>query len=162
MQFYKAKNSEVGEGVEATVIFHKNNGDELICVRSGFEAFEEQNPEVEQITKDEVNDLLAESEVVISVPVKQEIRTDNKLSQEDILLQIQDKENLTADIATSEETDSDGNKTQKITFFEKREIKSVEDFLQAQQDQLKEPEQVQVAEEVAPIEDAEPAAEPIK
>ena len=43
MKFYKAKHSVVGEGVEATVIYHKDNGDELVCVREGFELFERKN-----------------------------------------------------------------------------------------------------------------------
>ena len=54
MKFYKAQSSEVGEGVEATVLYHKDNGDELVCVRSGFETFEEQNPDVEELAREDV------------------------------------------------------------------------------------------------------------
>lgn len=145
MQFYTVTRSQVGEGVEATVLYHKDNGDELVCVRSGFGAFEGQNPEAEQITQDAADLLLANAAVVIAVPVKQEIRSsDNKLSQEDILLEIQNEETPTVDIATHEETDPEGNKIQKLTYFEEKEIKSVEDFLKAQVAQATEPEQVVV------------------
>lgn len=164
MQFYSAKKSEVGEGVEATVLYHEDNGDELVCVRSGFEAFEEQNPEAEQVTQDEADELLADANVVISVPVKQEIRSsDNKKSQDDILEEIQSKENSTADIATHEEADAEGNKVQKLTYYEERPIKSVADFLKAQADQIAEPEKIIVPDpEPEPAEEAEPVEEPIK
>lgn len=145
MQFYTVKKSQVGEGVEATVLYHKDNGDELVCVRTGFEAFEEQNQEAEQITQEDADQLLADAAVVVSVPVKQEIRSsDNKRSQEDILQEIQNEETPTVDITTHEETDAEGNKIQKLTYYEEKEIKSVEDFLKAQVAQTTEPEQVVV------------------
>jgi len=151
MQFYTVQNSQVGEGVEATVLYHQANGDELICVRSGSEVFEEQNPEAEQVTQVEADQLLADASVIISVPVKEEIRSSaNKKSQDDILQEIQSEENSTADIAVHEETDAQGNKVQKLTYYEEREIKSVEDFLNAQAAQAAELEKIVV-----------PAPEPI-
>jgi hypothetical protein len=86
------------------------------------------------------------------------------MSKEDIAAEIDSKDSLTVDIATAEEVDPEGNKIQKLTFFEKREIKSVEDFLKAQADQLKEPEQTEAAEivEAEPVEEAAPVEEEIK
>jgi hypothetical protein len=164
MKFYQAENTQVGEGVEATVIFHEDNGTELLCVRSGFEAFEEANPDVEEISVDEADEILAEKAVVISVPARKEVRSENHMSKEDIAAEIDSKDSLTVDIATAEEVDPEGNKIQKLTFFEKREIKSVEDFLKAQADQLKEPEQTEAAEivEAEPVEEAAPVEEEIK
>lgn len=139
MKFYKAKHSVVGEGVEATVIYHKDNGDELLCVRSGFEEFEEQNSDSEECNIEEADNLLSKAAVKITVPSKTEIRTENKLSKDDIQLEIVNDETKTVDIAEVKEKDAEGNEVQKLTFFEHREIKSVEDFLKAQEDQLKEP-----------------------
>lgn len=162
MKFYEAKNSVVVEGVEATVIYHKDNGDELLCIRSGFEAFQEENPDAEERTVEEADGLLSVAEIKMTVPSKTEIRKESKLSKEDIQLEITNEETKTVDVAEVEEKDTEGNNVQKLTFFEHREIKSVEDFLKAQEEQLKEPEQVEVAEEEAPIEEAEPAEEIIK
>lgn len=134
MQFYTVQNSQVGEGVEATVLYHQANGDELICVRSGSEVFEEQNPEAEQVTQVEADQLLADASVIISVPVKEEIRSSaNKKSQDDILQEIQSEENSTADIAVHEETDAQGNKVQKLTYYEERESNRSRIFLMLRQ-----------------------------
>jgi hypothetical protein len=162
MKFYKAKHSVVGEGVEATVVYHKDNGDELICVRDGFEPFEEQNPEAEEQTIEEADSLLEKEAVKIAVPTKTELRKENKLSKEEIQAEIENEETATANISIIEEKDEEGKPVQKLTFFEHREIKSVEDFLKAQDEQLKAAEQVQGAEEVLPAEEAEPVDEPIK
>ena len=161
MKFYESKHSVVGEGVEATVIYHKDNGDELLCVRSGFEAFEVQNPDAEERDVEETDKLLSKAAIKMSVPTKTEIRSDNKLSKDDIHLEIANEETPTVDIAEIEQKDAEGKEVQKLTFFEHREIKSVEDFLKAQEEQLKEPEQVQIAEEAVP-EEVEPVEEPIK
>jgi hypothetical protein len=84
-----------------------------------------------------------------------------KKSQDDILEEIQSKENSTADIATHEEADVEGNKVQKLTYYEERQIKSVADFLEAQAAQIAEPEKI-VVPDPEPAEEAEPVEEPIK
>lgn len=149
MKFYKAKHSVVGEGVEATVVYHKDNGDELICVREGFEAFEIENPEAKEQTAEEADKLLEKAEVSIAVPTKAEIRKEKQLSKEEIQLEIASEETATADIAVVEEKDEEGKSVQKLTYFEKREIKSVEDFLKAQEEQQKELVHVVPADEAA-------------
>ena len=47
-----------------------------------------------------------------------------------------------------EEKDEEGKPVQKLTYFEQREIKSVEDFLKAQEEQQKELEHVAPADEI--------------
>jgi len=150
MKFYKAKNSSVGEGVYATVLYHKENGDELICVKSGFDLFEEQNEKAKECSTDDADKLIAKAELTISVPVKAKLRK-NKLSDDEILQEIEDETTLTVDIAKSEHKDTDGNTLQKLTYFEDMEIKSVEDFLKAQAAQAAEPEQV-----IVPDQEPEP------
>lgn len=163
MKFYKSKHSAVGEGVEATVVYHKDNGDELICVRDGFESFEEQNPDAEEQTIEEADSLIEKASVKISVPTKAELRKENKLSKEEIRTEIEDEEKPTVNISVIEEKDEEGKPVQKLTFFEQREIKSVEDFLAAQEEQQKEMTHVEVAqldvEETAPVEEAQPMEE---
>ncbi len=149
MKFYKAKHSVVGEGVEATVVYHKDNGDELVCVREGSEAFEEQNPDVKEQTVIEADKLLEKESVKIAVPTKAEIRKQKQLTKEEIEAEIESEETLTADISVVEEKDEEGKPVQKLTYFEQREIKSVEDFLKAQEEQQKELEHVAPADEIA-------------
>ncbi len=149
MKFYKAKHSVVSEGVEATVVYHKDNGDELVCVREGAEAFEEQNPDAKEQTVVEADKLLGKESVKISVPTKAEIRKQKPLTKEEITSEIENAETLTADISVVEEKDKEGKAVQKLTYFENREIKSVEDFLKAQEEQQKELEHVAPADEVA-------------
>lgn len=149
MKFYKAKHSVVGEGVEATVVYHKDNGDELVCVREGFEAFEIENPDAKEQTTEEADKLLEKAEVSIAVPTKAEIRKEKQFSKEEIQLEIASEETATADIAVVEEKDEEGKPVQKLTYFEKREIKSVEDFLKAQEEQQKELVHVAPADEAA-------------
>ena len=149
MKFYKAKHSVVGEGVEATVVYHKDNGDELVCVREGFEAFEKENPDAKEQTTDETDKLLSKEAVSIAVPSKAEIRKQKLLSKEEIQAEITSEETITADISVVEEKDEEGKPVQKLTYFEKREIKSVEDFLKAQEEQQKELGHVVPADEAA-------------
>lgn len=149
MKFYKAKHSVVGEGVEATVVYHKDNGDELVCVREGSEAFEEQNPDAKEQTFVEADKLLEKETVKIAVPTKAEIRKQKPMTKEEIQAEIESEETLTADISVVEEKDEEGKPVQKLTYFEQREIKSVEDFLKAQEEQQKELEHVAPADEIA-------------
>ena len=149
MKFYKAKHSVVGEGVEATVVYHKDNGDELVCVREGSEAFEEQNPDVKEQTVIETDKLLKKENVKIAVPTKAEIRKQKQLTKEEIQAEIESEETPTADISVVEEKDEEGKPVQKLTYFEQRDIKSVEDFLKAQEEQQKELEHVAPADEIA-------------
>ena len=149
MKFYKAKHSIVGEGVEATVVYHKDNGDELVCVREGFEAFEKENPDAKEQTVVEADKLLEKETVKIAVPTKAEIRKQKPMTKEEIQAEIESEETITADIAVVDEKDEEGKPVQKLTYFEKREIKSVEDFLKAQEEQRKELEHVAPADEVA-------------
>lgn len=149
MKFYKAKHSIVGEGVEATVVYHKDNGDELVCVREGSEAFEEQNPDAKGQTVVEADKLLEKESVKIAVPTKAEIRKQKQMTKEEIQAEIESEETLTADISVVEEKDEEGKPVQKLTYFEQREIKSVEDFLKAQEEQQKELEHVAPADEIA-------------
>lgn len=149
MKFYKAKHSVVGEGVEATVVYHKDNGDELVCVREGFEAFEKENPDAKEQSTEKTDKLLEKEAVSIAVPSKAEIRKQKLLSKEEIQAEITSEETATADIAVVEEKDEEGKPVQKLTYFEKREIKSVEDFLKAQEEQQKELVHVAPADEAA-------------
>lgn len=135
MKFYKAKQAEVGEGVEATVLYHRDNGDELICVKSGFESFEAQNQSAKEVTRDETDKLISKAKLKIAIPVKAEIRRE-KLSDEEILQEITDKSTPTVDIAKIEDKDAEGNPIQKLTYFEEKEIKSVDDFVKAQEAQV--------------------------
>ena len=167
MKFYKAQSSEVGEGVEATVLYHKDNGDELVCVRSGFETFEEQNPDVEELAREDVDQELSKNTIKITVPVRHEIRK-SKMSDEAIRAEIENPETPIVDIAKIEDKDAEGKEIQKLTFFEELEISSVDTFLQAQEAQSKElesivveDEQEKTEEEVKPVEDAESIEEAI-
>lgn len=149
MKFYKAKHSIVGEGVEATVVYHKDNGDELVCVREGFDSFEKENPDAKEQSIEQADKLLEKEAVVIAVPSKAEIRKQKQLSKEEIQTEIESEETTTADIAVVEEKDEEGKPVQKLTYFEKREIKSVEDFLKTQEEQRKELEHVAPADDIA-------------
>lgn len=149
MKFYKAKHSVVGEGVEATVVYHKDNGDELVCVREGFKFFEKENPDAKEQTIEQADKLLEKEIVLIAVPSKAEIRKQKQLSKEEIQTEIDSAETTTADVAVIEEKDDEGKPVQKLTYFEKREIKTVEDFLKAQEEQRKELEHVAPADEIA-------------
>ncbi len=145
MKFYKTKHAEVGEGVEATVLYHKDNGDELICVKSGYENFETQNPKMKEIPREEADKLISKANLKFFVPVKREIRK-TKLSDEEILQEITNEDTPTVDITKIEDKDLEGNPIQKLTYFEMKEIKSTEDFLQAQIAQSAELEPVVVEE----------------
>lgn len=138
MKFYKAKHSVVGEGVEATVVYHKDNGDELVHVREGFDEFEKHNPDAKEQTTEEADKLIEKAAVKIAVPTKAEIRKDNQLTREEIQAEIEDEATPTSDISVIEEKDEEGKSVQKLTYFEHREIKSVEDFLASQEEQKKE------------------------
>jgi len=70
MKFYKAKNTTIGQGVEATVLFHKDNGDELICVHSEFDSFEKQNPKAKECSKEDADKLIKEAKIKLAVPKK--------------------------------------------------------------------------------------------
>ena len=166
MKFYKAQSSEIGEGVEATVLYHKDKGDELVCVRSGFEIFEEQNPNAEELVREDVDKELSKNTIKITVPVRHEIRK-SKMSDEAIRAEIENPETPTVDIAKAEDKDTEGKEIQKLTFFEELEISSVDSFLQAQEAQAKELEPIMVedeeekVEEARPVEDAAPLEENI-
>jgi hypothetical protein len=147
MKFYKAQSSEIGEGVEATVLYHKDNGDELVCVRSGFEIFGEQNPNVEELAREDVDKELSQNTIKITVPVRHEIRK-SKMSDEAIRAEIENSETPTVDIAKTEDKDTEGKEIQKLTFFEELEISSVDSFLEAQKAQVKELEPIIVEDEM--------------
>jgi len=155
MKFYKAKHSVVGEGVEATVVYHKDNGDELVHVREGFDEFEKLNPDAKEQTVEDADKLIEKAAVKIAVPTKAELRSENKLTREEIQAEIDNKETPTSDISVVEEKDQEGKPIQKLTYFEHREIKSVEDFLAAQEDQKKELADEPVAEVVETKTDTE-------
>ncbi|MBI2550872.1 hypothetical protein HYV73_00815 [Candidatus Uhrbacteria bacterium] len=138
MKFYKAKHSTVGDGVEATVVYHKDNGDELVHVREGFDEFEKLNPDAKAQTTEEADKLIEKAAIRLAVPTKTELRKENKLSLQEIEAEIQNEATSTADISVVEEKDDEGKPVQKLTYFEHREIKSVEDFLAAQEGQKKE------------------------
>lgn len=146
MKFYKAKHSVVGEGIEATVVYHKDNGDELVHVREGLEAFEKHNPDAKEQTVEEADKLIEKAAVKIAVPTKAELRKDNPLTREEIQAEIEDETTPTSDISVIEEKDEEGKPVQKLTYFEHREIKSVEDFLASQEEQKKELDHEPVAE----------------
>lgn len=128
MKFYKAKNAEIGEGMDATVVFHKENGDELIFVRSGADAFEAQNPKAKECTSEEADKLLAKAKIQISVPTRKEIRKTDKLTDEQMLSEIDNE--ATATVSISKEESEEG---QTLTYFERREIATTEDFLKTQE-----------------------------
>jgi hypothetical protein len=155
MKFYKAKHSAVGEGIEATVVYHKDNGDELVHVREGFDEFEKLNPEAKEQTVEEADKLIEKAAIKIAVPTKAELRSENKLTHEEIQAEIDNKETPTSNISIVEEKDQEGKPIQKLIYFEHREIKSVEDFLSAQEEQKKELVQEPVAEVVETKTDTE-------
>ncbi len=146
MKFYKAKHSVVGDGVEATVVYHKDNGDELVYVREGHAEFEKLNPDAKEQTTAEADKLIQKAAVKIAVPTKAVLRKDNQLTREEIQAEIEDEATPTSDISVIEEKDEEGKSVQKLTYFEHREIKSVEDFLAAQEEQKKKLDHEPVAE----------------
>ena len=83
------------------------------------------------------------------MPSKADIRKQKQLSKEEIRAEIENEETTTADIAVVEEKDEEGKPVQKLTYFEKKEIKTVEDFLKAQEEQRKELEHVVLDDEIA-------------
>ncbi len=135
MKFYKTKHAEIGEGVEATVLFHKDNGDELILVRSGWDAFAEQNPKAKECTIEDADKLLQKKKIKLTIPKRKEIRKDQKLSDDDLLKEIENPETLTVSVNKTESEEG-----QVLTYIEEVEIVSVEDFLKAQNTQASEPE----------------------
>lgn len=167
MKIYTAKNAEIGEGVEATVLFHKDTSDELICVHEGTDAFEEQNPKAKECKKEDADKLLAKESLKIRVPSKKELRRKSKkLKDEDIVEEINNEETTTTDVAKTEEVDEEGNEVQKLTYYEDVEIKSVDDFLAAHEAKKAKVEEVEIAEEEevpveTPVEEAPSAEEEI-
>ena len=136
MKFYKVKNAKIGQGVEATVIFHKDNGDELICVRSDWDSFEKQNPKAKECSKENADKLLKTSKIKLAVPKKKVRRKKDKhLSDEDILKEIEDEKTPTVNIIKS-----DNEEDQTLTYVEEVEIASTDEFFEAQKAQIEEPE----------------------
>jgi len=128
MKFYKAKHAEVGDGVEATVIFHKDNGEELLCVRSGWNSFEKQNPKAKECSTESADKLLKTEKPKLAIPRKKERRKKGKhLTDEDILKEIEDKKTPTVNILKSENEEE-----QTLTYVEDVEITSTEEFFKAQ------------------------------
>jgi len=133
MKFYKAKNSTIGQGVKAIVLYHKVKGDELICVYSDFGSFEKQNPKAKECTKEEADKLLKKAKPKITLPSKEEIRERDPLDDQAILKEIESKKTKTVDIKKNEVTNEQGENIQKLTYFEEKEIRSVDDFLAVQE-----------------------------
>lgn len=133
MQFYKAKNTTIGQGVEATVLFHKDNGDELICVHSDFESFEKQNPKAKECSKDDADKLIKKAKIKLAVPKRKELRKAKKLSDEDIMKEIENTKTPTVNILKSENEEE-----QSLTYVEEVEVASVDEFFEAQTAQNKE------------------------
>ena len=102
MKFYKTKHAEIGEGVEATVLFHKDNGDELILVRSGWDAFTEQNPKAKECAIEDADKLLQKTKIKLAVPKRKEIRKAQKLSDDDLLKEIENPETLSVSVNKTE------------------------------------------------------------
>jgi hypothetical protein len=113
MKFYKAKHSVVGEGIEAVVVYHKDNGDELVHVREGFDEFEKLNPDAKEQTIEEADKLIEKAAIKLAVPTKAEVRKENKLSPKEIEAEIQNEETKTSDISVVEDKDEEGNSVQK-------------------------------------------------
>jgi hypothetical protein len=130
MKFYKAKHAEIGEGVEATVLFHKDNGDELICVHSDADSFEKQNPKAKVCSTLEADKLVQKAKIRLAVPRKKELRKTQKLTDDDILKEVEDEKTPTVSILKSE--DEEG---QTLTYMEEVEVASAEEFLKAQKQQ---------------------------
>lgn len=133
MKFYKAKNTTIGQGVEATVLFHKDNGDELICVHSDFESFEKQNPKAKECSKDDADKLIKNAKIKLAVPKRKELRKSKRLSDEDIMKEIEDTKTPTVNIL-KEESDEE----QSLTYVEEVEVTSMDEFLEAQKAQNEE------------------------
>lgn len=133
MKFYKAKNTSIGEGVEATVLFHKDSGDELICVHSDFESFEKQNPKASECSKEDADKLIGKAKVKLAVPKRKELRKAKKLSDEEILKEIEDSKTPTVSIIKS-----DNEEDQSLTYVEEVEITSTDEFFEAQKAQNEE------------------------
>jgi hypothetical protein len=150
MKYYKTKNAEVGTGVEAIVMFRNDKtGEELICVKSGSVAFEKQNKKAKECSQKDADKFLAKAKLKFSVPTKVEIREAEQLSDEEILQEIENKKTATVNIAKEEIEDKKGKRQQKLKFFEEVEIKSTEEFFNAQIAQKEEPEAVVIDEETA-------------
>jgi len=133
MKFYKAKNTSIGQGVEAIVLFHKDNGDELICVHSDFESFEKQNPKVSECSKEDADKLIQKAKIKLAVPKRKELRKAKKLSDEEILKEIEDSKTPTVNIIKS-----DNEEAQSLTYVEEVTIVSTDEFFEAQKAQNEE------------------------
>jgi len=133
MKFYKAKNTSIGQGVEATVLFHKDNGDELICVHSDFDSFEKQNPKAKECSKEDADKLIKKAKIKLAVPKKKELRKAKKLSDEDIMKEIEDTKTPTINIIKS-----DNEEDQILTYVEEVEVASADEFFEAQKAQNEE------------------------
>ncbi len=133
MKFYKAKNTTIGQGVEATVLFHKDNGDELICVHSEFESFEKQNPKAKKCTKEAADKLIKKAKIKLAIPKRKELRKAKKLSDEDIVKEIEDTKTPTINIIKS-----DNEEDQILTYVEEVEVASADEFFEAQKAQNEE------------------------
>ena len=127
MKFYKAKHAQIGKGVEATVLFHKDNGTELICVKNKFDSFEKQNPKAKECKREDADKLLKKEKIKLAIPKKKQRRKTKKMSDKDILKEIEDKKTATVNILKSE--DEEG---QTLTFIEEVEILNIDDFLNAE------------------------------
>ncbi len=145
MKFYKSKNAKVGEGVEATVLFHKDNGDELICVRSDWDSFESQNPKAKECSREDADKLLKKAKIKISVPKRKVLRKKKKLSDDEILAEIGDEKTKTVDISKKESDDG-----QILIYYEDMEITTTDDFIRSQKSQ-----QVELKPEVVEEEESE-------
>lgn len=134
MKFYKAKNTIIGQEVEATVIYHKDNGDELICVRKDSESFEKQNPKAKECSKENADKLLAKTKIKLAIPKKKVRRKKGKhLKDEDILKEIENKKTPTVNIIKS-----DNEEDQTLTYVEEVEIASMDEFFEAEKAQTEE------------------------
>ncbi|PIZ72874.1 hypothetical protein COY06_06100 [Candidatus Peregrinibacteria bacterium CG_4_10_14_0_2_um_filter_41_8] len=133
MKLYKTKHAEVGQGVEATVLFHKDNGEELICVHSDYESFEKQNPKASECSKEDADKLIKKTKIKLAVPKRKELRKTKKLSDEDIMKEIEDTKTPTVNVIKS-----DNDEAQTLTFVEEVEVASIDEFFEAQKAQSKE------------------------
>lgn len=136
MKFYKAKNAKVGQEVEATILYHKDNGDELICVHKDSESFEKQNPKAKECSKENADKLLTKTKVKLAIPKKKVRRKKGKhLKDEEILKEIENKKTPTVNIIKSHDEED-----QTLTYVEEVEIASTDEFFEAQKAQNNEPE----------------------
>jgi len=116
-------------------------GHELICVRSDWDSFEKLNPKAKECTIEESDKLIQKAKITLTIPRRKELRKTQKLTDEDILKEIDNDKTPTVNIIKSDNDDG-----QSLIYVEEIEIKSTEDFLQAQIAQSAELEPVVVEE----------------